>query len=154
MTLSEIKKTIDDNPNDQLLGATLRKLLDSEKYYEERPWGYFEVLLATPTYKVKRFVVKPGCRLSYQHHRYRCEHWLVLGGVGRFTLNAKNIPVSANDTLYIERGDLHRVHNIGMEDLVIIEVQFGDKCEESDIVRIDDDYNRNGVQQTLNLKSL
>ena len=111
MTLSEIKKTIDDNPNDQLLGATLRKLLDSEKYYEKRPWGYFEVLLATPTYKVKRFVVKPGCRLSYQH-------------------------------------------NIGMEDLVIIEVQFGDKCEESDIVRIDDDYNRNGVQQTLNLKSL
>ena len=153
MTLSEIKKIIDDNPNDQTLGSAIRALMSNEKLYEERPWGYFEVLLATPTYKVKRFVVKPGYRLSYQYHRYRREHWSVLEGSGRVTINAKTVPTSANDTFYIERGDLHRVHNTGMKDLVIIEIQFGDKCEESDIVRIDDDFNRNGVQQTLNINS-
>jgi mannose-6-phosphate isomerase-like protein (cupin superfamily) len=142
MTLSDIEKMISSTPNDYDLGGMIRNDFLNLKLYEERPWGYFEVLLDTPTYKVKRFVVKSGKRLSYQYHKHRCEHWLVVQGIGRLTLNAENKTISANDKIYIERGDYHRAHNIGIEDLVIIETQFGDKCEESDIIRIDDDFNR------------
>ena len=142
MTLSEIKKIIDNNPNDQTLGYVLRSLIGSEKLYEERPWGHYEILLDTPTYKVKRFVVKSGKRISYQYHNKRSENWVIVSGKGILTLNAENKEVSPNTIVHIDKKDYHRIHNIGIDDLVVIETQFGEYCGEDDIVRIDDDFNR------------
>lgn len=106
-----------------------------------RPWGWFEVLAEDTTYKVKRLVVKSGKRLSYQYHNKRSERWVIVQGTGNFILNAINKYVFVGDALQINIGDYHRIHNIGVEDLIIIETQLGD-CDELDIVRIDDDYNR------------
>jgi len=109
--------------------------------YEKRPWGWFEVLTEHTTYTVKRLVVNPGKRLSYQFHYKRSEHWVITQGVGNFILNATNRQVGVGDVLTINLGDHHRIHNTGAEDLIIIETQLGE-CDESDIVRIDDDYGR------------
>jgi|688.fasta_scaffold82320_3 mannose-6-phosphate isomerase-like protein (cupin superfamily) len=142
MTLFELKTIIKNNPNDQTLGYVIRSLFGSHQDYEERPWGYFEVLLDEPNFKVKRFVVKSGKRLSYQYHKKRSENWVVVQGNGLLTLNAENKEIGPNSIVHIEKGDYHRVHNIGIEDLIIIETQFGEYCGEDDIVRIDDDFNR------------
>jgi len=143
MTLFELKTIIKNNPSDQTLGYVIRSLFVSQQDYEERPWGYFEVLLDEPNFKVKRFVVKSGKRLSYQYHKKRSENWVVVQGNGLLTLNAENKEIGPNSIVHIEKGDYHRIHNIGIEDLVIIETQFGEYCGEDDIVRVDDDFNRN-----------
>jgi mannose-6-phosphate isomerase-like protein (cupin superfamily) len=143
MTLFNVKKIIDSTPNDYDLGNILRSKFSDLKLYEERPWGYFEVLMDEPNYKVKRFVVKSGKRISYQYHKKRSENWVVVQGKGLLTLNAENKEVGPNSIIHIEQGDYHRIHNIGIEDLVIIETQFGEYCGEDDIVRVDDDFNRN-----------
>ena len=109
--------------------------------FENRPWGSFEVLSEGPNYKVKRFIVKSGKRMSYQYHNKRSEYWVVVQGSGNFTLDAINRQISVGDVLYIEIGSYHRIHNTGTEDLIVIETQLG-VCDESDIVRIDDDFNR------------
>ena len=42
----------------------------------------------------------------------------------------------------IKRGVLHRVENVGQENLSFIEVQTGDYFGEDDIERIEDDFGR------------
>jgi len=135
-----LSKLIQTYPNDQELGKRIRTNFASS--FETRPWGWFEVLTVDPTYKVKRFVVVSGKRLSYQYHNNRTEQWVIVQGTGNFILNAINHEVKAGDVLTIKPGDYHRIHNIGVEDLIVIETQLG-ICDESDIVRIDDDFNRN-----------
>jgi mannose-6-phosphate isomerase-like protein (cupin superfamily) len=87
-------------------------------------------------------VVKSGKRISYQYHNKRSENWVIVSGKGILTLNAENKEVSPNTIVHIDKKDYHRIHNIGVEDLVVIETQFGEYCGEDDIVRIDDDFNR------------
>lgn len=123
--------------DDQELGKFIR----TSYIYETRPWGHFEVLAEGPNCKVKLLVIKPGKRISYQYHKHRLEHWVIIQGVGNFILDAKNTSVEPGMFFSIQPEQLHRIHNTGSEDLIIIETQLG-KCDESDIVRIDDDYNR------------
>lgn len=106
-----------------------------------RPWGWFEVLAEDSTYKVKRLVVKSGKRLSYHYHDKRSENWTIVQGTGNSILNAINKCVFVGDTLQINTGDYHRIHNTGVKDLIVIETQLGN-CDESDIVRIECDYSR------------
>jgi mannose-6-phosphate isomerase-like protein (cupin superfamily) len=109
---------------------------------ENRPWGFFENLVEGPGYKVKRIVVKPGKRLSLQYHTKRREHWAIASGIGLLTLNEDLKQVEKGVALEIPLGAKHRVENNGEDDLIIIEVQFGDYLGEDDIVRIEDDFGR------------
>ena len=109
--------------------------------FENRPWGHFEVLSEGTNHMVNRVIVKSGKRVSYHYHNKRSEYWIVVQGSGNFILDATNRKVSVGDVLYIEPGSYHRIHNTGIEDLIVIETQLG-VCDESDIVRIDDDFNR------------
>jgi mannose-6-phosphate isomerase len=108
-----------------------------------RPWGWFEVLLDEPTYKVKRLAVNPGHRLSLQYHRRRAEHWFVVVGQGVVTRGVDEIPVAAGQALDIPVEAPHRLRNTGAEMLIVIEIQRGDYFGEDDIVRLADDYDRN-----------
>jgi mannose-6-phosphate isomerase-like protein (cupin superfamily) len=108
----------------------------------DRPWGYYLVLFVDQGYKVKRFLVRPGQRLSLQRHRQRAEHWHVVQGHAIVTRGEEEIRMSPGDDVSIPLGALHRVLNVGTDDLVIIEVQTGDYVGEDDIERISDDYNR------------
>ncbi|WP_310441887.1 mannose-1-phosphate guanylyltransferase/mannose-6-phosphate isomerase [Sulfurimonas sp.] len=107
-----------------------------------RPWGTYTVLEDSPKYKIKRIEVKPSGRLSLQKHFHRSEHWTVVSGTAVVTLGEREIPLRANESIYIPMGELHRLENRGKLLLVVIETQIGDYLGEDDIVRIQDDYKR------------
>jgi mannose-6-phosphate isomerase len=109
---------------------------------DQRPWGDYEVLDDTPTFKVKRITVEPGQRLSYQRHEHRAEHWFVVGGSGLVTLDGTDREVEAGTAVDVPRGAAHRIQNTGDAPLVFIEVQRGTYFGEDDIERLSDDYGR------------
>jgi len=109
---------------------------------ENRPWGTYEVLSDTATHKVKRIVVKPGQRLSYQVHDKRSEYWVIVDGMGTVTLDGQEAMCLGGDAFVIATGVAHRIKNTGEEDLVFIETQLGVYFGEDDITRLEDDYNR------------
>ena len=109
---------------------------------EQKPWGYYEVLLNAENTKVKRITVNPGGKLSYQYHHKRSEHWIVIEGTASVIVNDHSKIVEAGDSIYIPVGTKHRVSNEGDTDLVFIEVQTGEYFGEDDITRIEDLYNR------------
>ncbi|HKY42231.1 MAG TPA: phosphomannose isomerase type II C-terminal cupin domain [Pyrinomonadaceae bacterium] len=110
--------------------------------FDRRPWGSYTVLEEAPTFKVKRIEVLPGKRLSYQKHSQRAEHWFVVQGTAKVTLDDNEIMVRTGESIDIPTGAAHRVENPGNEDLVFIEVQRGTYLGEDDIVRLEDDYGR------------
>ena len=110
---------------------------------EERPWGRFFVLHDEPNYKLKRIEVDPDGRLSYQYHFKRSEAWTIIEGVGTITLDGEVKDYEVGQTILIEQGVKHRIQNRTNKKVVFIEVQTGDYFGEDDIVRIEDDYNRN-----------
>ena len=110
--------------------------------FDRRPWGTYEVLDEGPTFKVKRIEVLPGKRLSYQKHSRRAEHWFVVSGIAKVTLDGAEIEVPTGQAIDIPKLSAHRVANDASETLVFIEVQRGDYLGEDDIVRLQDDYGR------------
>lgn len=94
------------------------------------------------TFKVKRIEVLPGKRLSYQKHSQRAEHWFVVAGTAKVTLDDNDFTIRAGEAIDIPIGAAHRVENPGDEDLIFIEVQRGNYLGEDDIVRLQDDYGR------------
>jgi mannose-6-phosphate isomerase len=107
-----------------------------------RPWGRYDTLEETLTYKVKRITVLPGKRLSYQRHKRRSEYWVIVSGTARFTLDGVESDHAEGEVLIIPVGAKHRVENIGDSILIFIEVQLGDYFGEDDIERFQDDFGR------------
>ena len=115
---------------------------DTSPLFDRRPWGSFTVLDEGVGYKVKRIEVLPGKRLSYQRHARRAEHWMVVSGTGRVTLDGGDITVRTGETVDVPVGTAHRIENPGHETLVFIEIQRGDYLGEDDITRLEDDFGR------------
>lgn len=115
---------------------------DTSPKFDRRPWGTFTVLDEGENYKVKRIEVLPGKRLSYQKHAQRAEHWVVVQGTAKVTLDDREIIVSIGETIDIAVGSAHRVENPSDDLLVFIEVQRGSYLGEDDIVRLQDDFGR------------
>jgi mannose-6-phosphate isomerase len=112
----------------------------------ERPWGSYTVLSDEADHKVKRIVVKPGSRLSYQRHAQRSEHWFVVSGTGSFVLDDTAKAVGPGDAVDIPKGCAHRIENTHDTDLLVfVEVQHGTYFGEDDIERLEDDYGRAGT---------
>jgi mannose-6-phosphate isomerase-like protein (cupin superfamily) len=113
--------------------------------YDERPWGSWRVLDEGPGFKVKRLVVHPGRRLSYQTHSRRSEHWTVAHGTATCLLDGDTVELKTGASIDVPLGTPHRIANLHDDELVVIEVQHGDYLDEDDIVRLDDDYGRSGT---------
>ena len=109
---------------------------------EHRPWGWFESLVIGARFQVKRIVVHPGAALSLQSHHHRSEHWIVVEGTARVTVDDDIRLVTENQSLYIPLGSVHRLENPGKVDMVLIEVQTGSYLGEDDIIRYEDLYSR------------
>jgi mannose-1-phosphate guanylyltransferase/mannose-6-phosphate isomerase len=110
-----------------------------------RPWGSYDSLENQPGFQVKRLVVNPGAVLSLQKHAHRAEHWVVVQGKARITKNDDVFDMGVNESAYIAIGDIHRIANPFDEPVHIIEVQCGDYLGEDDIVRLEDNYGREGT---------
>ena len=108
----------------------------------ERPWGKYYVLADEPNFKLKRIEVLPGQRLSYQYHFKRQEAWTIVQGTAKITLDGVDEIYHYGETALIPLEAKHRVENIGKDLLIFIEVQTGTYFGEDDIIRIEDDYER------------
>lgn len=109
--------------------------------HEDRPWGFYEVLLTQPGIQIKRIVVRDMQQLSLQTHEHRDEYWFCTSGAGVVTINDSKIEIRQGSTLQILRGEKHRVAAFG-SDLEFYEVQTGSYLGEDDIVRYEDNYGR------------
>ena len=107
-----------------------------------RPWGWFESLAMGHGFQVKRIHVKPGAALSLQSHQHRSEHWIVVDGTARVTIDDNVQNMTKGQSVYVPLGSRHRLENPGDLPMVLIEVQIGSYLGEDDIVRYEDLYAR------------
>jgi mannose-1-phosphate guanylyltransferase/mannose-6-phosphate isomerase len=125
---------------------TLKERNDLRTEYsvqDYRPWGHYKVLEEErDTFKIKRITVNQGKRLSYQLHHHRSEHWIVVRGIAKVTVDGEEKFVRSGESIFFREGQKHRLENPGKTPLEIIEVQMGQYLEEDDIVRFDDEYGR------------
>jgi len=109
---------------------------------DHRPWGWFESLVVGGRFQVKRILVHPGASLSLQSHVHRSEHWIVVEGTAKVTVDDKVTLLTENESIYVPLGAVHRMENPGRVPMVLIEVQTGAYVGEDDIVRYEDVYAR------------
>lgn len=121
---------------------TMDETFEASPRFDRRPWGTFTVLDEGDNFKVKRIEVLPGKRLSYQTHSQRAEHWVVVQGTAKVTLDGRETLLESGEAIDIAIGTAHRVENPGAEPLLFIEVQRGSYVGEDDIVRLQDDFGR------------
>jgi mannose-1-phosphate guanylyltransferase/mannose-6-phosphate isomerase len=110
-----------------------------------RPWGSYDSIDMAENFQVKRLIVKPGAVLSLQKHAHRSEHWVCVKGRALITRNDEEFTLNVNESTYVAIGDVHRIANPYDEPVHIIEVQCGDYLGEDDIVRLGDNYGREGT---------
>ncbi len=110
-----------------------------------RPWGSYDSVDSGEGFQVKRLIVNPGAVLSLQKHAKRAEHWTVVRGKARITLDDKEFDLGVDESTYVAIGAVHRIANPFDEPVHIIEVQCGDYLGEDDIERIEDKYGREGT---------
>ena len=122
------------------------KIHKNKKLFNEseanRPWGSFTNLDQGNGYKVKKLHILPGQKISLQKHFKRSEHWVVIEGTAYIIKGKKQFKLSANQSTFIKKGEIHRIENKSKKDLIIIEVQTGEYLEEDDIKRFKDIYKR------------
>lgn len=107
-----------------------------------RPWGYYRVLHEAPGVKVKELTVDPGAALSMQRHQDRAEFWLVAAGEATvYTVDSTTTDTELQGRyqrhhyLHISTHEWHQLVNEDPNPLKIVEIQYGDRCEEEDIER-------------------
>ena len=110
---------------------------------DHRPWGWFESLALGERFQVKRICVKPGAALSLQSHNHRSEHWIVVAGTAKVTIDENIQLVTEGQSVYVPLGAVHRMENPGKLPMILIEVQIGTYLGEDDIIRYEDVYARN-----------
>jgi len=123
----------------------------SNKSY--RPWGYYEVILDTPTYKIKRICITPRQQISLQYHMKRSEHWVITKGIATVTKGNKLFQLKKNESVYIPVKEIHKIVNNTSDALEFIEVQIGESLEEKDIIRLEDKYGRIAKKDNLKEKT-
>lgn len=109
----------------------------------ERPWGsWITIKEKKNSFKIKQINVNIGKRLSLQSHKHRSEHWVIVQGRAKVQIGKDEFKLEKNQCAYIPKETLHRLENIGEDELVVIETQIGEYLEEDDIIRYEDDFNR------------
>lgn len=138
-----------DRCQDVRLVVDALKALNAEEVVQPRtslrPWGSWTSLLTGPGFQIKLLEIKPGCKPSLQRHAHRSEHWIVVEGLATVTRDEETVEVPTNESVFLRLGTVHRVENRGTKMLKIIEVQVGDYLGEDDIVRLQDDWHREGA---------
>jgi mannose-6-phosphate isomerase-like protein (cupin superfamily) len=129
------------NQNDMTANA-IAALANADTDQCQRPWGFYESLMVGKMFQIKRICVKPGGVLSLQSHIHRSEHWIVVEGCAKVTIDEQVSIMGENRSIFVPLGAVHRLENPGKVELTLIEVQFGSYLGEDDIIRYDDIYGR------------
>jgi hypothetical protein len=87
-----------------------------------RKWGIYITLLDRKHFKVKLLRFKKGGQLSTQYHHLRSELWCFLTGE------------CAGDYMRIDQEAIHTWY--ARKPAWVLEIQYGEKCIEEDIVRL------------------
>lgn len=111
--------------------------------HADKPWGWYKTIYSHPGFKLKHICVFPGKRLSLQSHNKRSEHWVVVKGNSIVRIGNDELFLHANQNVFIPTRVLHRIENVGDENLEFVETQIGEYLEEDDIIRYEDDFGRN-----------
>lgn len=131
----DVKKIVES-----LKAAKRPEANDHPKVY--RPWGWYDSIANAPGFQVKRIGVKPGQKLSLQMHHKRAEHWIVVKGTAKVTIDERVFNLGENQSCFIPLGAKHRLENTTPDPLELVEVQCGSYLGEDDIVRFEDAYGR------------
>jgi len=91
---------------------------------------------------VKELTVNSKSSISLQKHHHRSEHWMVIQGTPKITINNNKFFKKESQSAFIPKGAIHRIENLYKKPVKIIEVQTGSVLKESDIVRYQDIYGR------------
>ena len=110
-----------------------------------RPWGCYTSIAKGENWQLKTIEVKPRARLSLQMHKHRAEHWIVVKGLAEIEIDCKKQILQVNQSVYIPLRAKHRLSNPGKEPLIMVEVQSGDYLGEDDIIRFEDIYGRDNL---------
>ncbi len=104
-----------------------------------QPWGKHRELNVGCHYQIEYVMIKPGKIISTQKHNHRAEHWIIVQGIAKIVIDSEVKVLHANESITATNGQFHSIHNIGHEDLIIIEIKTGANIEESDLVRLTDE---------------
>ncbi len=107
-----------------------------------KPWGFYKIIESDDKYLIKEITVNPKGKLSLQSHQFRSEHWVIVSGTAEVEIDSKKYLLNADKSIYIPKKAKHRLTNTGEDDLILVEVWFGDNLKEEDIVRYEDIYDR------------
>lgn len=130
--VKKISKTLENS------GISQAKIFSKE----HRPWGYYEIIFSCDEFQIKCLHLKGLSSLSLQSHKYRSEHWVVVNGIAKVTIDNEVSYLESGQSIYVPVGSIHRMENINQTPLVVVEVQLGEYFKEDDIVRYEDLYGR------------
>ena len=114
---------------------------------EERPWGTYRIIEQGTFFKIKQIILLPHKRTSLQYHKYRAECMTVTDGSVEIVVGNETNKMVPGDYCYIKTGVPHRLQNNSEHPVYIIEVQTGENLGEDDIIRLEDDFNRDAIHK-------
>lgn len=157
------------NKTFEILRSQNLKVIDKDT---DRPWGGFFVIsednaqdfsniyfngLNTEELKIsgklspKILIISPNKRLSWQYHHRRSEIWKVVSGEIKVVTSHDDIErkeeiLKEGDEIRLSKGERHRI--IGMDEYAVvaeiwIHTDKDNPSDENDIVRVQDDFDRN-----------
>ena len=106
------------------------------------PWGWYKTIYSHPGFKINHICVFPNNRLALHSHKQRSEHWVVVKGNSMVRIGNDELFLHANQNVFIPTRVLHRIENIGDENLEFVETQIGEYLDDYDVIIYEDDYGR------------
>lgn len=112
----------------------------------DKPWGHELIWAQTDRYVAKVLFISKGHKLSRQYHEVKDETLFVETGELDLEVGAdaerRTLRMRSGDTFHVTPGTIHRM--IAVEDVRVFEVSTP---ELDDVVRLEDDYGREGTSQ-------
>jgi mannose-6-phosphate isomerase-like protein (cupin superfamily) len=106
----------------------------------EKPWGYEIRFAATDRYAGKVLFIRAGHQLSLQYHEAKDESIYVQEGTMELVLDRETVRLGPGEYRRIAPGTVHRFRSV--TDCLLFEVSTP---ELDDVVRLEDDYGREGT---------
>ena len=119
------------------LAAARRPEANRHKKVRHR-WGSCESLRTGEAFQVNHIIVDARGSLTLQYHHHRSGHWTVVSGAARVTVGERVSVMKAGESVYIPKGEAHRLENFGDDELHLIEVRCGTCLGEDGIVHLED----------------